>query len=135
MVLDILYQCADGLRHLHTLGIIHRDVRADNVLVSRRDPILVLISDFGLAHKLQNAAAGVSWTSTTFCPFGLCLNVSLRHVLERVALVLSCTYVLDPSDKFFCFCDRSVREKAWLAASVSRRRASRGHTLAAAPGP
>ncbi len=75
MVLNVLYQCADGLHHLHTLCIIHRDVRADNVLVASPDPPLVLITDFGLAHKLQSVVAGVSASATVFGPLGAILYV------------------------------------------------------------
>mgnify|MGYP000667981563 CR=1 FL=1 len=35
------------------LVIMHRDVRAANVLVSGRDPIHVVITDFGVSHQLS----------------------------------------------------------------------------------
>ena len=45
--LDIGIQMADALAHSHTKGLIHRDVKPDNVLVSVSGRIVV--SDFGLA--------------------------------------------------------------------------------------
>ncbi len=54
----VLQQCAAGLHHLHTQGIMHRDVRAANVLVSGRDPIHVVITDFGVSHQLSAYSDG-----------------------------------------------------------------------------
>lgn len=52
-----LKQIASGLRHLHTLKIVHRDIKPQNILVStakRGQPGLrMLISDFGLCKKLD----------------------------------------------------------------------------------
>lgn len=56
-MLTVLAQCAEGLAHLHAHGLVHRDVRADNYLVASRDPVRVLISDFGLSHQLSEASA------------------------------------------------------------------------------
>ncbi|GAA5986223.1 hypothetical protein JCM10908_006463 [Rhodotorula pacifica] len=52
-----LKQVASGLRHLHSLKIVHRDIKPQNILVStakRGQPGLrMLISDFGLCKKLD----------------------------------------------------------------------------------
>ena len=53
MALDILSQCAAGIGHLHAQGIIHRDIRADNMLVYSRDPFRLRVADFGLAHVMS----------------------------------------------------------------------------------
>lgn len=50
----IMSQILDGLRFLHTNGVIHRDLKPDNILLFSRNPMHVKISDFGLAkvfHK------------------------------------------------------------------------------------
>jgi serine/threonine-protein kinase len=50
-VIGILAQVADGLAHAHSRGIVHRDIKPDNVLVSRANHARV--ADFGLA-RLSN---------------------------------------------------------------------------------
>jgi serine/threonine protein kinase len=47
-VIAILAQVADGLAHAHARGIVHRDIKPDNVLVSRSSH--ARIADFGLAR-------------------------------------------------------------------------------------
>ena len=49
-------QIARGLRHLHGLGLVHRDIRPQNILISSsssRGRYRMLISDFGLCQKLD----------------------------------------------------------------------------------
>lgn len=54
-----LYQLADGLNHLHSLRIVHRDIKPQNILIAypqrgkKKDPRLV-ISDFGLCKTLPD---------------------------------------------------------------------------------
>ena len=56
VAIAILRQCVSGLHHLHQLGILHRDLRAANVLVTSADPIHVVIADFGVSHQLSEYA-------------------------------------------------------------------------------
>ena len=41
------------MHHLHALGIIHRDFRASNILVASIQPLCVVVSDFGVSHRLR----------------------------------------------------------------------------------
>jgi serine/threonine-protein kinase len=53
-VIDVLAQVADGLAHAHARGVVHRDIKPDNVLVSRSNR--AAIADFGLA-RVSDAAS------------------------------------------------------------------------------
>jgi len=53
-VIAILAQVADGLAHAHARGIVHRDIKPDNVLVDRSDH--AWIADFGLARVADTAS-------------------------------------------------------------------------------
>ncbi len=73
LVLGILYQCAAGVRHLHTAAkLVHRDIRADNFLVASLVPLRMLITDFGLSHQMTDAAGTSASTSFTLIgPVGM----------------------------------------------------------------
>ncbi|XP_038069445.1 serine/threonine-protein kinase/endoribonuclease IRE1-like [Patiria miniata] len=53
---DVLYQASSGLAHLHSLNIVHRDIKPHNVLISQPNQhgqVKAMISDFGLCKKLS----------------------------------------------------------------------------------
>lgn len=60
---DVLKQITRGVQHLHSMKIVHRDIKPQNILVSAAKMVLsnptvvqpprLLISDFGLCKKLE----------------------------------------------------------------------------------
>ncbi|XP_073245548.1 serine/threonine-protein kinase/endoribonuclease IRE1-like [Porites lutea] len=51
----VLEQATSGLTYLHSLNIVHRDIKPHNVLISKRSAsgeVKAMISDFGLCKKL-----------------------------------------------------------------------------------
>jgi len=62
--LHVSVQVLTGLQHLHRLGVLHRDLRTSNILVEGRDPLHVLVADFGVSHvlrQLEGAAGTVGY--------------------------------------------------------------------------
>ena len=50
----ITKQILEGILYVHKLGISHRDLKPDNILIMQDDPIFVKITDFGLAKFSDN---------------------------------------------------------------------------------
>ena len=48
----------EGLLHCHALGVVHRDIKLENVILCAEDPHAVKLVDFGLAVCLLPKAAG-----------------------------------------------------------------------------
>lgn len=62
----LLQQMMSGIAHLHLLKIVHRDIKPQNVLLSRPDAhgrVHAMISDFGLCKKLLSGRQSLSKAS------------------------------------------------------------------------
>ena len=57
-VLTLLKQVLAALLHLHSLGILHRDLRAANVLITSTEPLHAVVADFGVSHLLSAFSGG-----------------------------------------------------------------------------
>jgi serine/threonine protein kinase len=60
---EVIIQVLHGLEYIHKKGISHRDLKPDNILIASKDPIVVKISDFGLAKMVNNEETFLK----TFC--------------------------------------------------------------------
>ncbi|KAL7272266.1 Protein kinase protein rad53 [Rhizina undulata] len=63
LVKEVTRQVLSGIEFVHGMGISHRDLKPDNLLVMSQEPMLVKISDFGLAKMVDNEETFL----TTFC--------------------------------------------------------------------
>lgn len=54
LVREVVRQVLRGIEYIHKMGISHRDLKPDNILMVSENPIAVKISDFGLAKMVKN---------------------------------------------------------------------------------
>ena len=62
-LIDLALQAADALEEAHEAGVLHRDIKSDNLMLDKRGRLKVL--DFGLARMEKTAAAGSSGETRT----------------------------------------------------------------------
>src|SRR5262245_47994813 len=61
-IVDLLIGVADGLAAAHTAGILHRDIKPDNILVARNG--YAKLTDFGLAKLVEQPEVANDATRT-----------------------------------------------------------------------
>jgi formylglycine-generating enzyme required for sulfatase activity/tRNA A-37 threonylcarbamoyl transferase component Bud32 len=76
-VAQLLRDVADALAYAHRRGVVHRDIKPDNVLVSDHH---ALVTDFGVAKALTEATQSVSLTSA-----GIALGTPTYMAPEQAA--------------------------------------------------
>ena len=69
-ILDWFFQISDGVRYIHSMNILHRDLKSNNILLT--DKNIVKIADFGIARVLDASidSAMTVFAQKLFCRSG-----------------------------------------------------------------
>jgi serine/threonine protein kinase len=70
-VMTVFRQVLDALAYCHSRGVMHKDIKAENITLTKRDPVHAVVIDFGLAEAFTTAGARsrvVSGTPYTMAP-------------------------------------------------------------------
>ena len=96
---EISIQTLYGLDHLHSMGLIHRDISPENIMLSQdhHGKLLVKVIDFGIAKQLAEGEGGQGLTQT-----GMFLG-KLKYASPEQAGFLKDGENLDPRSDLYSF--------------------------------
>ena len=100
LTIEISIQALNGLDHLHSMGLIHRDISPENIMLSQdhHGKLLVKVIDFGIAKQLgESEASGQGLTQT-----GMFLG-KLKYASPEQAGFLKEGERLDPRSDLYSF--------------------------------
>lgn len=61
---DVVRQLAGAFRYVHSPGIVHRDVKPENILVRSVEPLDLVLADFGLVRRVAGSVRRTSRAGT-----------------------------------------------------------------------
>ena len=99
LTIEISIQALNGLDHLHSMGLIHRDISPENIMLSQdhHGKLLVKVIDFGIAKSLAEGESGQGLTQT-----GMFLG-KLKYASPEQAGFLKESEHLDPRSDLYSF--------------------------------
>jgi serine/threonine-protein kinase len=99
LAVEISMQALNGLEHLHSMGLIHRDISPENIMLSqdRQGKLAVKVIDFGIAKQLGESEGGQGLTQT-----GMFLG-KLKYASPEQAGFLKEGEHLDPRSDLYSF--------------------------------
>src|SRR6185436_3568663 len=92
---EILVQVLSALDYIHSQGIIHFDVKPDNIIVEFKDeePRAKLV-DFGIAARLNVLSGGRGGTLSYMAPELFQKNAAIDHRIDLYSLGMTCVEIL-----------------------------------------
>jgi serine/threonine protein kinase len=99
LAIEIAIQALSGLDHLHSMGLIHRDISPENIMLSQdhHGKLLVKVIDFGIAKQLAEGEGSQGLTQT-----GMFLG-KLKYASPEQAGFLKDGEHLDPRSDLYSF--------------------------------
>ena len=99
LAVEISIQALHGLDHLHSMGLIHRDISPENIMLSQdhHGKLAVKVIDFGIAKQLAEGEGGQGLTQT-----GMFLG-KLKYASPEQAGFLKDNEHLDPRSDLYSF--------------------------------
>lgn len=99
LTVEISIQALHGLEHLHQMGLIHRDISPENIMLSQdhHGKLLVKVIDFGIAKQLAEGEGGQGLTQT-----GMFLG-KLKYASPEQAGFMKEGEHLDPRSDLYSF--------------------------------
>jgi serine/threonine-protein kinase len=99
LTIEISIQALHGLDHLHSMGLIHRDISPENIMLSQdhHGKLMVKVIDFGIAKSLAEGESGQGLTQT-----GMFLG-KLKYASPEQAGFLKEGEHLDPRSDLYSF--------------------------------
>jgi serine/threonine-protein kinase len=99
LAIEISMQALSGLDHLHSMGLIHRDISPENIMLSQdhHGKLLVKVIDFGIAKQLAEGEGSQGLTQT-----GMFLG-KLKYASPEQAGFLKEGEHLDPRSDLYSF--------------------------------
>jgi serine/threonine-protein kinase len=99
LTIEISIQALHGLDHLHSMGLIHRDISPENIMLSQdhQGKLIVKVIDFGIAKQLTEGEGGHGLTQT-----GMFLG-KLKYASPEQAGFLKDNEHLDPRSDLYSF--------------------------------
>lgn len=97
--IEMAIQALNGLEHLHSMGLIHRDISPENIMLSQdhHGKLAVKVIDFGIAKQLAEGEGGQGLTQT-----GMFLG-KLKYASPEQAGFLKEGENLDPRSDLYSF--------------------------------